>query len=69
MTSSFKKWVQRAYPPRDVPLLRGHRPRSILLDNAETVEIRYPPPHPLRRGAEHLGPANERMKQRIGEQH
>lgn len=38
---TFKRWIQQAYPPHDVPLLHGHRPRSIILDTAQTIEVRY----------------------------
>ena len=41
MLTSFRNWLWRAYPRRDRPLLRGHRPRSISLTTAETVEVRY----------------------------
>ena len=44
----FKSWLWSAYPRNDGPLLRGERPRSIVLNTAETIEIRYrfafPPP-------------------------
>jgi hypothetical protein len=41
MFANFRNWLWKAYPRRDRPLLRGHRPRSVRLTTAEIVEIRY----------------------------
>jgi hypothetical protein len=40
MLESIKVWINKAYPRNDAPLLRGHRPRSLVLPLVLTFSAR-----------------------------